>query len=459
MLRYVQNFTNKENAMTDTPYKYLVAVVGAGPSGLFAARQLAAEGACVVLLNRDIKPGGLAEYGIYPTKLKMKEGLRHQFRQILDTPQIFYYGNMTVGNNGDISLEELCSLGFQSVLVTAGAQGTKWLGLPGEQLTGVYHAKDVVYHYNKLPPYSNEKFAIGKRVAVVGVGNVMLDISHWLIADQKVDEVIAVARRGPAEVKFDRKELEYVARNLDMAAVDAEIDRDAPIMRALGQDPEEPRALIHSSLAKALPTDSNTRFTLRFLTSPVRMIGDENGRMVGMEIEDNTLVLDKGETKARGTGVRQVLDVDSVIFAIGDRVDDQFGLPVAGTEYVKNPNPSYPVENASYEAFDPKTNQCLQGIFVAGWSRKASYGLVGYARKDGINGSLAVIQYLKSLPPTEGVDPSRWFEWVKQVKKPIVTQKELSKLFDAEQAEADRQCLGDFKYGTNDEMLSVMGLK
>ena len=126
--------------------QFSVAVVGAGPAGLFGARELANQGIRVALFNRDIKPGGLAEYGIYPNKHTMKNGLRKQFRQVLDIPNLDYYGNVTVGEEGDLSLDDLRGLGFQAILVTAGAQGTKWLGLPGEDLVGVYHAKDVVYH-------------------------------------------------------------------------------------------------------------------------------------------------------------------------------------------------------------------------------------------------------------------------------------------------------------------------
>ena len=80
----------------------------------------------------------------------------------------------------------------------------------------MYHAKDVVYHYNGLPPYSLKDFSMGKRVAIVGAGNVMLDLAHWLIEMVKVDEVISVIRRGPAEVKFDKKELENVISYLDI---------------------------------------------------------------------------------------------------------------------------------------------------------------------------------------------------------------------------------------------------
>ena len=114
--------------------KYLVAIVGAGPAGLFAARQLALAGARVVVFNRDVKPGGLAEYGIFPDKHKMKEGLRKQFRNLLAMPQIEYWGNVTVGQDADLTLDDLRAFGFQAILVTVGAQGTKWLGLPGEEL-------------------------------------------------------------------------------------------------------------------------------------------------------------------------------------------------------------------------------------------------------------------------------------------------------------------------------------
>ena len=116
---------------------YYVAVIGAGPAGMFAARELARNGAKVVIFNRDIKPGGLAEYGIYFDKYAMKEGLRTQFKQVLETPGLTYYGNVTLGTHGDLTLEDLHNLGFQAVLVTVGAQGTKWLGLPGEELTGM----------------------------------------------------------------------------------------------------------------------------------------------------------------------------------------------------------------------------------------------------------------------------------------------------------------------------------
>lgn len=429
--------------------QYFVAVVGAGPAGLFGARELANQGARVAVFNRDIKPGGLAEYGIYPSKHTMKSGLRKQFRQVLDLPNLDYFGNVTVGEQGDLSLDDLRALGFQAILVTAGAQGTKWLGLPGEDLVGVYHAKDVVYYYNQLPPYSRKPFRFGKRCAVIGAGNVMLDIAHYLVRDEKVEEIIAIVRRGPAEVKFDKKEMEYVIANLDQAALDAEILRVTPIMQAVNQDPVAARASIMEALPKALTKVSDTKFRFEFLASPVQMFGDADGNLTQVEIEDNILVLKDGDTKARGTGNKRRLDVETVVFAIGDKVDDTFGLPVEWNEFVKNENPRYPIEGNSFET-------PFEDVFVGGWSRKASSGLVGYARKDGTNASKAVWQYLQTKQPAE-VNTDALLEKLKGIGKPVVMKDDIKKLEAIEAAEAQKRGLEAFKFDSNEDMLQAMG--
>jgi ferredoxin--NADP+ reductase len=438
--------------------KYRVAVVGAGPAGIFGARELATMGAQVVLFNRDLKPGGLAEYGIYPDKHTMKSGLRKQFRLILEMPCIEYFGNVVIGQKGDLTLDDLRALGFQAILVTAGAQGTKWLGLPGESLEGVYHAKDVVYFYNKLPPFSQKKFRFGRRCAVVGAGNVMLDIARYLIREVKAEDVIAIVRRGPAEIKFDRKELEYVAANLDLSALDTEISRVAPIMQAIGQNPVAAKAVILEALPKALPKVSETHFRFGFLASPVQMSGNDKNQLTTLEVEDTTLVLqENGDTKARGTGNKRTIDVETVVFAIGDKVDETFGLPVEWNEYVKNPEPRFPVDGDSYEAFDPQTKKGIPDIFVAGWSRKASSGLVGYARKDGTNGAKATWGYLQTLQPGSA-DTSAVAARLKKLGKPVVNNSAALSLYEAEKAEAEKRGLEEFKFASNEEMLRAMRL-
>jgi ferredoxin--NADP+ reductase len=217
-----------------------VIVVGAGPAGLFAAQKIAQAGHEVVILNRDIKPGGLAEYGIYPTKDKMKVGLRKQFAKVLALPNVHYFGHVCIGGNGCLSIDDLREFGACAIVFAVGAQGTKKLGLEGSDARGVYSAKDFVYYYNQLPPYSSQDFSTGKRVAVIGMGNVAVDIAHWLLIDapEKADEVIVVARRGPFEAKFDKKEFAYVERFLDRDAFAREIERIRPQLEAVGQDPK-----------------------------------------------------------------------------------------------------------------------------------------------------------------------------------------------------------------------------
>jgi ferredoxin--NADP+ reductase len=446
--------------------RYNVAVIGAGPAGLFAARQLADRNIHTILFNRDVKPGGLAEYGIYLNKTRMKEGLRNQFRQIIALNDIEYYGNVLVGErSSDLTLESIRDLGFQALLVTVGAQSTKRLGIPGEDLTGVYHAKDVVYHYNLLPPYSETTYQIGKRVAIVGVGNVMMDITRWLVEEKGVDEVIAVARRGPAEVKFDRKELESLVGYLDKDGLLAELQRVTPVMQGVGQDPDEFYAMIQKTGIKVgaegqdCETSTRTCFHLRFLSSPRRIVGDDNGQTIGLEVEENRLSLSEdGEVRAKGTGKTQVLNVDTVIFAIGDVVDSTIGLPIQNGEYVKNPQPRFPVEGLSYEVFDPVKGQLVPDIFLAGWARRASTGLVGVARKDATNAAQAIIQYLQTVPMSDAPVSERTRERMLKLGHPVVDKPGLLRLEMLERERANELGLVTFKYSSNQQMFEALNL-
>ena len=427
---------------------YFVAVIGAGPAGLFGARELAAQGARVAIFNRDVKAGGLAEYGIYPDKHTMKEGLRKQFRQALDLANIDYYGNISIGNHGDLTLDELRELGFDAVLVTAGAQGTKSLGLPGEELEGVYHAKDVVFAYNKLPPFSQKKFRFGKRCAIIGAGNVMVDVARHLLHVQKVDEVIAVVRRGPAEVNFTKDEMKHLISYLDLNEFDRELERVRPAVEAIKQDLETGRQKVLDSLAKADPKTAEGKFHFDFLASPTGMLG-ENGMLTQLEVEDNILTEKDGKISAKGTGVKRTIDVDTVIFAIGDKVDESFGLPTDWNEFIKNKEPRFPMDGTTFES-------SVEGVFVGGWSRKASEGLVGYARKDGTNAAKAVWQYLQTKQPANA-SAEAVAEKMKHLGKPVILKEDIKRLEAVEAEEAKKRGLEEFKFASNEEMLQAMG--
>ncbi|HEY6230796.1 MAG TPA: FAD-dependent oxidoreductase [Pyrinomonadaceae bacterium] len=440
--------------------QHLVAVVGAGPAGIYGTRKLAEAGHRVVLLNRDIKPGGLAEYGIFVDKEKMKTGLRKQFKRILADPKVFYVGHASVGRDKAMSLEDLKNLGFSAIIVTAGAQGTKKLGIEGEDTIGVYHAKDVVYHYNFLPPFSQQTFEIGRRVAIIGMGNVMVDVANWLLNYKKIDQVIVVARRGPIEKAYDDSEFEVIEQYLDNGDLAQEIHRIAPQLIAVGQNVEE----ITRKFVKDTEPAEGRRLTFRYLCSPTKVIANDQGRVAALEAEENVMLLQDGKTVAKGTGKMRRIEVDCVVYAIGDQVDASLGLPFSRGAFVTNPEklPGDP-NLAAYQPYDPETKKVLDGIFVAGWSRNASVGLVGVAKQDAERGMKVVNEYLAHKEGLSSGDMEAKVEALIDLLNKrgvtIVTREDIQLLESAEQEEARARNTWDFKYTTDEEMLQVIAAR
>lgn len=167
-----------------------------------------------------------------------------------------------------------------------------------------------------------------------------------------------------------------------------------------------------------------------------------------------------GEPQARRLGTRRMLEVDTVVFCIGDKVDESFGLPVRWNEFVKNPSPRFPVGGISYEAYDLDLERPIDRVFVAGWSREASSGLVGVARKDGENGAAAVLEYLKTMQPMQEAERvcSDLGRRLAVSEKVLITKAELARLEAIESAEKAKQGLEDFKFSTNEEMFAALGL-
>jgi ferredoxin--NADP+ reductase len=437
-----------------------VFVIGAGPAGMFAAQKIAQGGHEVVIFNRDIKPGGLAEYGIYPTKDKMKIGLRKQFAKVLSLPNVHYFGHVPVSMESPVSIDGLRQFSPSAVVFAVGAQGTKKLGLPGETARGVYAAKDFVYHYNLLPPFTAQDFSIGKRVAIIGMGNVMVDIARWLLLDaphKTAEEVIVVARRGPFEAKFDQKEFVYVEPFLDRAAFDAELERVRPQLASVGQDLGKLKDETFPILANPAEPVQGLRMRFRFLCSPQAIHGDAGGRIDRLTVVENMLLERDGSIACKATDQTADLDVDTMIFAIGDVADPTLGLPYHRDAYITNPAPGEdPKRSAVYELFDPADGKVLEGMYAVGWARKASEGLVGIARHDGEVGAAHVLKYLEGVNDGAGASLQRVREYLDCKGIRAIDKADLEVLGRAEEKIAQERQLSWFKFAEDEAMLAAI---
>jgi len=440
--------------------KHVIIVAGAGPAGMAVAASLGKAGHDIIILNRDIKFGGLAEYGIFPSKLKLRGGLRKQYWDLLEQPNVHYLGNVSIGKSKDLTVEEVRALGASAVVFSIGAQGTKAIGVEGDSAKGVFHAKDVVYHFNRLPGFGDRPFDMGKHVAVIGAGDVMVDIAHWLTRYKKVERVTAIVRRGPAERKYNPKEIRAVCSNMDLEGIKKEFERIKDRLAAVGQNPDEIHKGLLDEFTKCESTGSNTQLGFRFLASPKRILVDGNNRVRGLEMEDNKLE-PKGEDTA-AVGLKQFYEFpcDSVVFAVGDKVDDTVGLPYKGGMFVTNPNKTgNDPDDSLFQAYDEATGKVLDGVFLAGWARKASEGLVGVAKRDGDWCAEVVTRYLaaKTVGSQAKAVLDKLHAILKDRKSRPVDAKGLRALEAAEKThKGPTDCIGEFKYVTNQEMLTLI---
>jgi ferredoxin/flavodoxin---NADP+ reductase len=434
-----------------------VFVIGAGPAGLFTTQKLASAGHEVFIFNRDIKPGGLAEYGIYPFKDKMKNGLRKQFEKVLAAPNVHYFGHVPIGTSSVISIDALGELSPAAMVFAVGAQGAKQLAMPGKNSYGIYSAKDFVYHYNQLPPFARGNFSTGKRVAIIGMGNVMVDIARWLLCDDpqhRTEEVIVVARRGPFEAKFDEKEFASIQMYLDRKAFIDELQRIKPLVAAIGQDVARVPDETFPCLRKYPGQSSQARLRFRFLCSPSAILPDRNGRIARLLLTENLLCTRNDSVVAEFTNTTADLDVDTMICAIGDVHDPSLGLPFGANGYVTNPDAADPA--AKYSVFDPKKGEVLPGMYVVGWARKPSEGLVGIARHDGEVGATHVLEYLAHLEEGRAASTKDIALYLDRRGIQTVDKEDLRWLSRAEQEEAGLRSLISYSFDDDDAMLSAI---
>ena len=440
--------------------KHVIIVAGAGPAGMAVASSLSKAGHEVIILNRDIKFGGLAEYGIFPSKLKLRGGLRKQYWELLEQPNVHYFGNISIGNGKDLTVDEVRGLGASAVVFAIGAQGTKAIGVEGDSAKGVFHAKDVVYHFNRLPGFGDKPFDMGKHVAVIGAGDVMVDIAHWLTRYKKVERVTAIVRRGPVERKYNPKEIRAVCANMDLDGIKKEFARIKDRMAAVGQKPDEVLKGLTDEFTKCEPKVSDTKMGFRFLASPKKILVDANNRIRALEMEDNKLE-PKGEDTA-AVGLKQYYEFpcDAVVFAVGDKVDETVGLPYRGGVYVTNPNKTgNDPDDALFQAYDEATGKIVEGVFLAGWARKASEGLVGVAKRDGDWCAEVVERYLATRQSGNNAKPvlDKLRSTLASRKSHPVDVEGLRVLEASEKAhKATAESIGEFKYASNQEMIALI---
>ena len=439
---------------------HVIIVAGAGPAGMAVASSLAKAGHEVIILNRDIKFGGLAEYGIFPAKLKLRGGLKKQYWELLERPNVHYFGNVSIGNGKDLTVEEVRNLGASAVVFAIGAQGTKAIGVEGDSAKGVFHAKDVVYHFNRLPGFGDRPFDMGKHVAIIGAGDVMVDIAHWLVRYKRIERVTAIVRRGPAERKYNPKEIRAVCANMDVDGIAKEVARIKDRLAAVGQKADEVLKALTDEFTKCEETASETKMGFKFLASPKRILVDGNNRVRGLEMEDNKLDPKGEDTVAVGLKQYYEFPCDAVIFAVGDKVDETVGLPYKSGMFVTNPNKTgNDPDDALFQAYDETTGKIVDGVFLAGWARKASEGLVGIAKRDGDWCAEVVNRYLAAKPPGNHskvvIDKLKTF--LNDRKSHPVDVKNLRALEAAEKAhKGATDCIGEFKYTSNQEMIELI---
>jgi ferredoxin--NADP+ reductase len=369
-----------------------VAVVGAGPAGIYAADALTRQDAVPVavdLLDRLPTPFGLVRHGIAPDHPKMR-AIRDTLHRTLDHPLVRFVGNVDVGV--DIPLEEL-RRHVDAVIYTYGASLDRRLGIDGEDLPGSLAATELVAWYTGHPDADRTRVEAAlagvRSVVVIGVGNVALDVARVLartpeeleptdmpqhvldvLAAVPVEDVTVLGRRGPAQATFTTQEL----RELDGLAeatvlvdpADLELDPDSEERAAADRNVSRNLAVLRG-WADHSPAPGRARLKLRFFRRPVRLLGDD--RVTGVEAERTAV---DGDGRAMGTGELEVLPADLVVRSVGYR-----GIPL----------PGLPVDERSGTVPHDvgrvlRDGQVSRGEYVAGWIKRGPSGVVGHNKHD-----------------------------------------------------------------------------
>ncbi len=378
-----------------------VAIIGAGPTGFYAAEHLFKQKDVVVkvdVFDRLPTPFGLVRAGVAPDHQKIKS-VTKAFDRIAANPNFRFYGYVEFGQ--DITLEDLREH-YHQIFYATGAQSDRRMGIPGEDLQGSYPATEFVAWYNGHPDYRDHQFDLSQeRAAVVGIGNVALDVARILcrtpeelaktdIADyalealsqSRVKEVYVLGRRGPAQAAFTNPEIkelgEMVDADITILPEEAELD---PLSReTLEQSKDratQKKVEILQAYARRKPTGKLRHLTIRFLVSPVELFGNEAGQIVAVRLVRNVLyATEAGTLRPRHTDEFEEFPVNLVFRSVGYR-----GILLPGVPF----NDSWGVIlNQKGRVLDPDTQQPVVGEYTAGWIKRGPSGVIGTNKPDAL---------------------------------------------------------------------------
>ncbi|AOW94213.1 ferredoxin [Rhodococcus sp. WMMA185] len=368
-----------------------VAIVGSGPAACYAAMELTAKPRVEVdIFDRLPTPYGLVRAGVAPDHQGTK-GVTGLFRTAMGKRSVHCHFNVDVGT--DISHEELLRH-HHAVIYAVGAAGDRELGIPGEDLIGSHAATEFVAWYNGHPDYADHTFDLsGERAVIVGNGNVALDVARILVTDPEalaktdiadhalealrasnIREVVILGRRGPAQAAYTYPELLGLDRipNVDIVVEPDEAVLDPASRAFIDGDESEPwqrdKVTKVEEFARRTADPSKKRIVLRFLTSPVEIVGAESVEEVCIAKND-MVVGASGALMAKPSDVTTTLTTNLVLRSIGYRGRPMAGIPFDDRRGI--------IPNENGRVIDPDTGTPLPGVYVAGWIKRGPTGVIG----------------------------------------------------------------------------------
>jgi ferredoxin--NADP+ reductase len=362
-----------------------IAVIGAGPAGFYASDKLLAAGFEVDLLDAVPTPFGLVRSGVAPDHPNIKAVTR-VYEKTAVKPGFRFFGGVVLGEH--VSRADLLER-YHAVVYAIGTADDNRLGIPGEDRPGSYPATRFVAWYNGHPKGTDETFDLSaKRAVVIGNGNVAIDVARMLLldpdelattdvadhalgplAEAQVQEVILLGRRGPAQASFTNPELRELG---EMTGVDVQVD-PAEVDIAVPQDvaPTARRNVeILQGYAQHPPGSAGRRISLKFLRSPVEILGDgEHGPVQRIRVVRNRLEAGR----AVPTGEEEVIPCGLVFRSIGYRGRPLGDIPFdARRGLIRNDG-----GRVCDEAGVPH-----RGEYAVGWIKRGPSGVIGTNKKD-----------------------------------------------------------------------------